>query len=120
MSTDPRVAHWLGVPDGSNLMISVTGTTATTLVTAIVEVQDDTAFADYPYAQFQPGPLAIALRSPRKYSIDVDLHFATDAQAQVTARIVTPSGAAFGNSFNATITGTKNTDEFVSFFTLTA
>lgn len=84
-----RIGIWTNVPHGSQILISVSGTTATSLVTAHARVlRNDGLQQEFPDSMLQPGPLIIGLDFPHTYSIQTDLVFGTSAHAVVTARVI--------------------------------
>jgi hypothetical protein len=116
----PRIETWLGIPHGSTMQVSVQGTTQTELVVASAFVlQDDGHRTTHADAEIQPGPLQLAFESPRKYSIEIDLVFGTDATAAVAAEVLTPTGEALPPLFASSIAGSRGDALSVRLFVTT-
>jgi hypothetical protein len=115
-----RVESWLGVPDGSRIRISAIGSTVTELFTAhIFLLRSDGLEQEIPDHLIQPGPVDIPFRFPHSYSIALDLIFATDATAVVTAEVFAPNGEAIPPLFRKSVPGSGGTTLGVSFFVTT-
>ena len=124
-----RIAFWTNppVPDGSELVISVTGSTAKKLVTAHpFLLRGDGLEQSFPDSAVQPGPLTIELESPHTYSMLLDLVFTTSGTAQVTAELIAPNGRRIppDNSadpvFESSVAGSEGQTLGLTFFIVTA
>jgi hypothetical protein len=119
----PRIGIWSKVPDGSRLLISVTGTDETHLVTGHVSVlRDDGNEMTFPDSAVQPGPLVIGLDPGHSFSVFVDLVYTTAATATVSALVLAPVDTVFPQKgappaeFSSVIPGAINFSSGVSFF----
>ena len=121
-----RIGSWTKVPSGSKLHISVSGTTASNLVTGrVFVVREDGLEQTIPDSEVQPGPAEILLQFPHIYSLMVDLHYATAGTAEVRASVTSPGGnvvpqdGAPPPKFSSTIPGTEGQGISVMFFLTT-
>jgi hypothetical protein len=120
MADEDRVRHWARVVDKSTLEVIITGTTQTTSVTASVDWLDSVNNTDEEIVDTVNGdPFTLNMRSPRSYSLDLLLHFVTDATATVRVRVAKPGGDTHGKPFEMTLTSKADADEFFSFFVMT-
>jgi hypothetical protein len=122
-----RIGSWTRVPGGSSIRVSVTGTTATDLVTAhLFLLREDGVEQTFPDSAVQPGPVSILLDSPHTYSLLLDLNFVTAAKAEVTAEVISPFATLVPQDgapppvFNTSIQGTQSVISGVTFFVTTA
>lgn len=115
-----RVESWLGVPDGSRIRISATGSTAAEQFTAhVFLLRSDGLEQEIPDHLIQPGPGNVTFRFPHSYSIALDLIFTTDAVAVVTADVFMQTGEAIEPPFRKSVPGKGGTTLGVSFFVTT-
>ena len=94
------VKIWPGVPDGSKLVVVVEGTGGGKFLVALLE-----GFVRPPPEGDEIVPVIIdtangvptefAIESPRRYSLDIDLDYRTDATAKVNARVLDKDGNIF-------------------------
>jgi len=93
-----HMKNWMGVPAGSTLVISVTGTTAEKLVTAVVRKRIGGKPAGVsPDNEVQPGPLRVPLPTVDAFGFDVVLTAATAATAKLSAFVELPNRSHFEN-----------------------
>jgi hypothetical protein len=99
-----RIKIWNRVPDRSRLEVAV-DSPATITAKAFLTVSDGHE-EDWPDASLRPGPKSLLLRTPKLYSVIVDLKFAAVATATVNAKIVKPDGAVYGDAHSVQVAGT--------------
>jgi hypothetical protein len=87
----PNLHNWLRVPQGSRLVIRLSGTTTKELVTGSGSIRSDKAasrvFSD---AEVQPGPLVVQLNGQDSCSVLLNLQFPRRATAAVSAFVEAP------------------------------
>jgi hypothetical protein len=90
----PNLHNWLRVPQGSKLVIGLSGTTANALVTGSGNIRSDNApprtFRD---SEVQPGPLEVHLSGQDSCTVVLNLQFGKKATADVKAFVEAPGGA---------------------------
>jgi hypothetical protein len=121
-----RIASWANVPRDSVLEISVSGTSATSLVTGhVFSLRDDGVEQTFPDAAVQPGPLIVPLDGGHSYSFLIDLVYTTAGTAAVHGLVRTSSGRIFPEdgappeAFDSQIPGSINQVNGVTFFITT-
>jgi len=127
MANDARVAIWSNVPGGAQLLISVNGTTAASLVTAKATVfpgeGEKVVLTD---ADLQPGAASVALvKSARRYTALLDVVYTTDGTAEVAAEVVAggkriPPDGSPDDHFESTLAGVKGQSLPVTFVVVMA
>ena len=115
--SEDRVQQWARVPGGSVLKISVLGTTEDVSILATIDALDsDNNVTVRPLDTDTGLPGDVPIVKGKRYSVDVLLNYQTAGTAKVHAEIRTREGNLFGKVFDSDLTGTANSEEFVSFF----
>jgi hypothetical protein len=95
-----NVKIWVGVPDGSSLLVNATGTNEDTVVIVMIHGQDGTVKM-WRSADVNPGPAEFVVRKPYVYAIRIDVEAGAQnpSEVSVTARVVDPDGDPVGSKF---------------------
>jgi Family of unknown function (DUF5675) len=89
----PNFHSWVRVPQGSRLVISLSGTTRKNVVTGSGTIRSDNSPPrDFHDDEVQPGPLVVQLVGQDSATVLLNLQFGTAATADVTAFVEDSAG----------------------------
>jgi uncharacterized protein DUF5675 len=117
----PNLHNWLRVPQGSRLLISLTGTETKKLVTGSGDISSDKSpsrrFHD---DEVQPGPLVVQLVGQDACTVTLNLQFGTAATAEVTAFVEDrPAGTHSPGDYQETFSRAQGSSETILFNVVT-
>ncbi len=111
--------QWRSIPDGSTLTVTVASTVDGACQGNARLVVDGTEVDQWSNADLVNGK-AVTVRSPHRYTVDLNLFFLGDATATVDAGITDPDGNGFGTPFSESAPGTNGDSESTTFTALSA
>lgn len=118
----PNFHAWLRVPQGSRLVIELSGTTKKTIVTGSGTIRTDNAPPrDFHDDEVQPGPLVVQLTGQDAATVVLNLQFGTQATADVAAFVEggPPGGPHVPTDYQESFARPKNSSETIVFQVVT-
>jgi len=116
----PNIQNWLRVPQGSKLVVRLSGTTTTAIVTGSGNIRSDNSpprnFSD---SEVQPGPMFVRLVGKDACTVVFNLQFGSLATADVTAFVEAPDGTHVPVDYHEQFTRLQGSAETIVYNVIT-